>query len=90
MACGFTSSKFDACLLGELLQAMKVVEIDADSQGPQRDRAVHGSGVDIGEAQALGDGARDGAFAGARGPVNRNNQAFLCFGGDTSQYPTRL
>ena len=69
---------------------MEVVKVDADSQGPQRDGAVHGSGIDIGEAEALGDGPRDGALAGAGGPVNRNNQSFLCFGGDTSQYPTRL
>ena len=90
MACGFTSSKFDARFLGELLQAVEVVEIDAHSQSPQRDRAVHGSGIDIGETEALRDGTRDGAFAGARRPVNGNNQSFLCFGGDTSQYPTRL
>ncbi len=69
---------------------MQVVQIDPYAEGPQRDRTVHGAAVDISEAEPLCDGARDGALARARRPVNCNNQAFLRFGGDTSQYPTRF
>ncbi len=84
---GFARRELDARFFGELLQAMQIVEIYADAQGPQRHRPVHRAGVDIRESQPLCDGARDGALARARRPVNRNNPAFLCFGGDTSQYP---
>ena len=87
---GFAGGELDARFLGELFQAMQIVEIHADPQGPQRHGAVHRAGVDISESQALCDGARNGALARARRPVNRNNQSFLCFGGDTSQYPMRL
>ena len=61
---------------GQLLHAVHVVGVDVLPQRPQGHGAVHGAGVDIGEAQALGQASRDGALAGAGRPVDGDHDAF--------------
>ena len=41
----------------------------------ERDAAVHRAGVEVREAERVGDGARDGGLAGARGPVDGDQHA---------------
>ena len=73
---------------GKLLHAVHIVELDALAHRPQRHRAVHRAGIDVGEAeprrQALGDRALararravDGdydASVGSNPPRNQNNR----------------
>ena len=40
-----------------------------------RDRSVHGTGVDVQIAQARSERAGQGALTGARGPINRDDEA---------------
>ncbi len=52
---------------------MHVAHVDALPPAPQGDSAVHGAGVDIDELEAIGQAARDCAFAGARRTIDRDN-----------------
>src|SRR5205085_1913776 len=46
---------------------------DALLESRQRDRAIHGARVQIGEAERIGDAARDARLAGPGGPVDRHD-----------------
>jgi hypothetical protein len=54
----------------QLFHAVHVGGVRVLAHGPQRHGAVHGAGVDVGEAQPAGQAARNGALAGAGGPVD--------------------
>ena len=62
---------------GELFRAVHVARVNALAHGPERDRAVHGAGIDIGEAESLGEPLGDGAFARAGGSVDRDYDTFV-------------
>ena len=62
----------------KLLHAMHVGGIDALAHRPQRHRAVHRAGIDVGESEARGQPFGDGALARARRPVDRDHYALLC------------
>ncbi len=63
---------------GKLLHAMHVAGVHALPHRPQRHRAVHGSGIDVGEPQAGRQPFGDGAFPRPRRPVDRDHDALLC------------
>ena len=54
------------------------VEIELWPDGPERHRAVHGAGIDVGEAQLRGQAAGYGAFARAGRAVDGDYDAHLC------------
>jgi len=56
---------------------MHVARIHLLPQRPQRHRAVHGAGIDIGESQPRGHPFGDGALARARRPVDGHHYPFL-------------
>ena len=60
-------------LARQLLQAVQIVEIDIRPERPQRHRAKHRSGVDVGKSELPRQGTRDGAFPRARRPVDGND-----------------
>ena len=58
---------------GQLLHAVHVVRSRRLRQRPQRHRAIHGAGIDVGEAEPRGDALGDGALARAGGAVDRDD-----------------
>ena len=55
-----------------------VVELDPVVQGQPRERAVHGTGVQVAELEPRCERARDGALTGPGRPVDRDNH--FCLG----------
>src|SRR5258708_5520758 len=62
---GSARDEFDAGFAGELFEPMHVGDGDIRAQGPQRDGAVHGAGVDVQVSELVGDAAGERALAGA-------------------------
>ena len=65
---------------GELFHAVHVGRVDVLAQRPQRHGAVHGAGIDIGEAQPRGQAPGDGALSRARRAVDGDDDLALCPG----------
>jgi len=59
--------------LGELGEAVGLVERHAALHGEPRERPVHGAGIEVAEAQALGEQAGNRALSGSRRPVDGND-----------------
>ena len=60
----------------ERAEPRPVAPLDALALRGERDRAIHRAGVDEHERQRVGQAARDGALAGARGAVDRDDGTF--------------
>src|SRR5262249_43190279 len=54
-------------------EALRLVERDALADREPRERPIHRAGVEVAEAEPLGEPARHGALARARGPVDRHD-----------------
>ena len=70
--------KETACSRRERCERAAVVELDPVAEGEPRQRAVHGAGVEVAEAEPPGEGRRDRALAGARGAVDRHDHERSC------------
>src|SRR5439155_20545624 len=58
---------------GELAEPGALVERDSLAESEPGDGAIHRAGVEITEAQALGEAPRNGALSGPGRPVDRND-----------------
>jgi hypothetical protein len=67
----------DLGCLGEAAKRGAVVEGNPLLERQPRQRAVHGAGVEVAEAEARGEAARDRALARARGAVYRHDHPLL-------------
>src|SRR5208283_1987136 len=70
-------TELDVGFLGELFQTMHVSQVSLALQGPEGNRAVHGAGVDVDEAEAVGNTACEGTLPGPGRAVNGNHNAFV-------------
>ncbi len=60
-------------LLRELRERVGVAELEAALHREPRERAVHRAGVEVAEAEPLGERARHSALARSRRPVDRDD-----------------
>ncbi len=67
---------FDRVTLGHRRKRALVVESDALAQRLPPDRPVHRAAVDVAIAKLGGDSSGHGAFTGARGPVDGDDEWF--------------